>query len=208
MAPDQDARDAGDDLAPWLAAATDGDLARVETELAEGERRRAFVVDELLEAGFTGHALLDLVLRLTGVGPAEAEALIAARERLVDRERVETPKRDRRLAENEMLFRAANERVSRLSGSDPPSVELDVICECADRGCLKLLTIERSEYEWLRQNPWRFVVLPGHEAPAVEDVVERHRGYLIVEKHVETHDQVEAEVRSRPTQPGTDSNEG
>ena len=205
MAPDEDTRDAEDDLAAWLAAATDGDLARVETELAEGERRRAFVVDELLEAGFTGHALRDLVLRLTGVGHAEAEALIAARERLVDRERVETPKRDRRLAENEMVFRAANEQFARLAALIPRPSSSDVICECADRGCLKLLTIERSQYEWLRQNPWRFVVLAGHEAPAVEDVVERHRGYLIVEKHVETHDQVEAEVRSRPSQPGTDS---
>jgi len=54
-----------------------------------------------------------------------------------------------------------------------------------------VLTIPRSEYEWLRQNPWRFLVLPGHEAPAVENVVERYDGYVIVEKHVETHDQVE-----------------
>ncbi len=57
---------------------------------------------------------------------------------------------------------------------------------------MKALTIEAAEYEWLRQNPLRFAVLPGHEAPAVEDVVERHSGYLIVEKHLETHSQVEA----------------
>ena len=38
-----------------------------------------------------------------------------------------------------------------------------------------------AEYEWLRQNPRRFVVLPGHEAPAVEQVVEHFDGYVIVE---------------------------
>jgi hypothetical protein len=179
------------DLAPWLAAATNSDPAQVEAELAQGERRRTFVVDELLEAGFTGYELLSFVTRLTGVDEAEARGLIAARERLIDPIRADVPERDRRLAKNEMLFRAANEQVARVTGAGPASSELDVVCECADRGCMKTLTMPRSEYEWLRQNPWRFVVLPGHEAPAVEDVVERHHGYVIVEKHTETHDQVE-----------------
>ena len=44
----------------------------------EGARRRAFVVDELLEAGLTGAELLDLVVRLTGLDEASARALIAS----------------------------------------------------------------------------------------------------------------------------------
>lgn len=194
MVPDQGARDASHELALWLAAATDADPAQVEAEIANGERRRSFVVDELLEAGFTGPALHEFVLRLTGLGPDDAETLIAEREQLIDTNPHQAPQRDRRLAENEMLFRTLNEHVARLRVANPSLVVLDILCECADRSCLKLLTIEQSEYEWLRQNPRRFVVLPGHEAPAVEQVVERHPGYLIIEKHVETHHQVEAEI--------------
>jgi hypothetical protein len=63
----------------WLAAATGTDLEQVHREREEGERRRNFVADELIEAGFTGHALLDGVMRLTGLDEAEARALIAER---------------------------------------------------------------------------------------------------------------------------------
>ena len=55
-----------------------------------------------------------------------------------------------------------------------------------------MLTIAGAEYEWLRQNPRRFAVLPGHEAPSVEDVVERHERFVIVEPHPETRGDAEA----------------
>ena len=38
------------------------------------------------------------------------------------------------------------------------------------------------EYEEIRANPRRFVVLPGHEFPDVETLVESRDGYVIVEK--------------------------
>ena len=34
----------------------------------------------------------------------------------------------------------------------------------------------------MREHPRRFLVAPGHEHPELERVVERHTGYLIVEK--------------------------
>ena len=63
----------------WLAAATGTDVEQVHREREEGERRRAFVADELIDAGFTGPALLDGVMRLTGLDDAQARALIAER---------------------------------------------------------------------------------------------------------------------------------
>jgi hypothetical protein len=63
----------------WLAAATGTDLEQVHREREEGERRRNFVADELIDAGFTGPALLDGVMRLTGLDEAQARALIAER---------------------------------------------------------------------------------------------------------------------------------
>ena len=65
-------------LAPWLAEATHMDPEQVARELEEGQRRREFVVNELIEAGFTGGALLDGVMRLTGVPSGEARELIVA----------------------------------------------------------------------------------------------------------------------------------
>jgi hypothetical protein len=63
----------------WLAAATGVDVEQVHREREEGERRRIFVADELIEAGFTGPPLLDGVMRLTGLDEAEARALIERR---------------------------------------------------------------------------------------------------------------------------------
>jgi hypothetical protein len=39
-----------------------------------------------------------------------------------------------------------------------------------------------AEYERIRSAPTHFVVLPGHEIPAVERVVERTGGYVVVKK--------------------------
>ncbi|MEO5575998.1 MAG: hypothetical protein ABIR67_02450 [Gaiellaceae bacterium] len=182
------------ELAAWLAAQTHADSGQVEAELEIGERRRAFVVDELVEAGFAGPELLDFVTRLTGMDNAAARALIAARSESVrsDHREASASKRDERLAQNEVMFRRVNERIASADHDPATPHELELVCECSDRDCVKPLAIEVAEYEWLRLNPRRFAVLPGHEAPAVEDVVERHDRFVVVEKHVETHDQVDA----------------
>lgn len=188
------APEANHDVAAWLAAQTHTASDQVEAELELGERRRQFVADELIDAGFTGSELHELVMRLTGLGQAVARALIAARVELAGRGDGDgngVRQRDEHLAQNEILFRLVNERLAAANGG-AAETELDVVCECSSRDCRRKMTIARAEYEWLRQHPLRFVVLPGHEAPAVEDVVERHVGYLIVEKHAETHRQVAA----------------
>jgi hypothetical protein len=167
--------------AAWLAEATGDDPADVAAELELGARRRAFVVDELLEAGFRDRELLDFVMRLTGVDSAEAKRLVSARMRLVEAPPGPISGRDRRLAENETLFRSVNERRFQAETADSVPEWLEIVCECADRGCRRALTLATAEYEWLRQNPSRFAVLPGHERPAVENVVERFPGYVIVE---------------------------
>jgi hypothetical protein len=72
--------DESDSVDEWLAAATGTDVEQVHHEREEGERRREFVADELIEAGFAGSALLDGVMRLTGLDEPEARALVARRE--------------------------------------------------------------------------------------------------------------------------------
>lgn len=63
-------------LVGFLAAATGTPPEQVEEELTEGARRRAFVVDELIDAGLTGSELLETAVRLTGLDDAQVKTLL------------------------------------------------------------------------------------------------------------------------------------
>lgn len=90
--------------------------------------------------------------------------------------------RRERAARNQSLFREVNERIASLSRRF--SAELlpsSYVCECLNTACAELLDLPFGEYERLREQG-RFFVLPGHEDPAVEVVVEATDSYLVVEK--------------------------
>jgi hypothetical protein len=55
-------------------------------------------------------------------------------------------------------------------------------CECDDPSCARPVQLTLPEYERAVAAPDRFMVLPGHEDPEVERIVEEHAGYLIVSK--------------------------
>jgi hypothetical protein len=87
----------------------------------------------------------------------------------------------RRLAHNEQLFREVNEQVQGLQARLRAREAL-FICECADQGCTATIPLGVDEYERLRGNRTWFFVIPGHERLEVEQVVERHPDYLVVDK--------------------------
>jgi hypothetical protein len=60
----------------WLAEATGSPSTQVAAELELGERRRAFVLAELREAGLTGAELLDAAVRLTGLDEERVRQLL------------------------------------------------------------------------------------------------------------------------------------
>jgi hypothetical protein len=95
--------------------------------------------------------------------------------------------REERLARNEVLFRDLNERMKEIGATialeEPEALEL--FCECGRSDCVAKLTISTDAYERVRANPERFIVAVGHDAQEVEEVVEQHNGYWIVEKHEE-----------------------
>jgi hypothetical protein len=100
-----------------------------------------------------------------------------------------------RVGRNEALFRQTNEAIERGLW---PGEERKIVrfrCECAQLDCQNAVELTLEEYEAVRANPVRFVVLPGHELPEVERVVERQPGYLVVEK------QGEAATRAAETDP-------
>jgi hypothetical protein len=98
--------------------------------------------------------------------------------------------RSDRVARNESVFRDVNEGIEaghRDAGANPVAF----ICECGALGCNQLIELTLAEYEAVRADPHRFAMVPGHEIPDVETVVERREGYFIAEKHPETHPIVE-----------------
>jgi hypothetical protein len=52
--------------------------------------------------------------------------------------------------------------------------------------------LRKAEYVRLRSDSRWFVVLPGHEVPDLETVIERHEGWAMVEKAPEVRDTLEA----------------
>jgi hypothetical protein len=87
-----------------------------------------------------------------------------------------------RLGANESVFRRINEGIERGQWPGEEDAPVGFRCECARLGCNDLLELSVHEYEHVRANPRRFMVVPGHERPPAEVVIERHPGYLVVEK--------------------------
>ena len=91
--------------------------------------------------------------------------------------------RARRVGHNEALFRAVNERIEDLTEEfATPSETFAVVCECGELSCTDHIDVPPAVYERTRQNPTRFVVKSGHEAPDIEHVVEADDDYCVVEK--------------------------
>ena len=93
----------------------------------------------------------------------------------------------RRKAANEAVFREVNERIERLQRgfAVTQNQPLHIVCECATIGCQTMLPMKVEEYQRVRAHPRRFFIFPGHDVPDIEDVVERHHAYQVVEKHVD-----------------------
>jgi hypothetical protein len=107
---------------------------------------------------------------------------------------------ERRVGLNEAVFREVNERLRDLNQSFTTLTDrMDLICECADAGCTAQVSMTPADYERLRSDARRFVVVPGHELAGVELVVERHDDYYLVEK---TGEAAQAAEETDPREPG------
>lgn len=61
--------------------------------------------------------------------------------------------------------------------------DYDVMCECRDPSCMAIMRLNLAEYEAVLTTPGRFVVVPGHERLAEEQVVARTDRYVVVASH-------------------------
>ncbi len=84
-----------------------------------------------------------------------------------------------RVAMNEATFRKVNEGMKDGQGD---SGLLSFVCECGRLHCTRIIQLSHEEYEAIRASSRRFAIVDGHELPEVEEVVERHDRYIVVEK--------------------------
>jgi hypothetical protein len=89
--------------------------------------------------------------------------------------------RSARLAQNEAVFRAGNERIDAITATT--SGTAPYLCECGNADCFEPVPLTHAEYEGVRAYPARFFVAPGHEDLSAGEVVVEDLGpYTIVEK--------------------------
>lgn len=90
--------------------------------------------------------------------------------------------RQERLARNETVFREVNEQIDALNalGDDLPT--FGIVCECGSHDCFAVLTVTKADYEAVRAQSDRFLIQPGHQIAEIEDVIERHAAFDVVDK--------------------------
>ena len=85
------------------------------------------------------------------------------------------------IARTEALFRNVNEEIKEASDRFEAEVG-EFVCECGDPTCTQHVEVPLEAYEDVRQEPTRFLVLPGHVKGPVERVVARNHRYSVIEK--------------------------
>jgi hypothetical protein len=103
--------------------------------------------------------------------------------------------RERRIGLNEALFREVNQAVADISGEFDAS-DFEIVCECGRLDCQDRIALTNAAYSTLRSDSHQFAVIPGHEIPDVETVVEDEGAYYVVKK-----DKAEARKLAERTDP-------
>ena len=96
--------------------------------------------------------------------------------------------REKRLIENEVIFRDVNQNVQEFIEEDTnlsPGETFEFYCECSKPDCLERIKLTASKYKKIHKNKRRFVLLNDHEFPEIETVIEKNIDYEIVEKYLE-----------------------
>lgn len=87
-----------------------------------------------------------------------------------------------RVAENESIFRRANEQLEERFREFNVEGPTPFLCECGNIACTQVIRLNLDEYEAVRKEGARFAIVPGHQILEAERVVEENERYDVVEK--------------------------
>jgi hypothetical protein len=97
-----------------------------------------------------------------------------------------------RLVRNQLVFREVNDRIREVTQRFDVAGPTDFICECSREDCTETVSLAAEEYEGVRSSPTLFVIVPGHETPEVEQVVDTNARFMLVEKFKHADKVIEA----------------
>jgi hypothetical protein len=103
---------------------------------------------------------------------------------------------EQRIVDNEVVFRQRNQAIQKGFDElakiahednqahliDTSDIALQFYCECSDENCTKRIAVRPSLYNEVHKHRARFLVVPGHEVPSLEQVLEKTPEYFIIEK--------------------------
>ena len=102
-----------------------------------------------------------------------------------------------RAARNEEVFRDVNEQIEKGAAQHAVSGSQPFHCECSRASCVETIELTPARYEAIVRERYHFVVIPGHEEPEIERVVESDPGFLVVEKTGQAREQIERDHPQR-----------
>lgn len=91
--------------------------------------------------------------------------------------------KDDKLAQNQDMARAANERLQEVAGRRTEDGKIiPFLCECADAACLGRIEVSIDDYFVAHLDSTHYVVMPGHLRVDGEVLVADHGHYELVAK--------------------------
>lgn len=102
------------------------------------------------------------------------------------------------MAENQVVFRKYNRRLQAwyskykqvARDENEPMTSQDeekpfsFYCECSDENCQERIDLTPDTYNKIHRSSNAFTIVPGHEVPSIEDVVQETADYCVVKKHL------------------------
>ena len=91
-------------------------------------------------------------------------------------------RRAERVATNEAAHRKLNEGIQDAYESHATDTRIEFVCECGQEDCDVFLTVTKAEYEDVRADPRRFIIVRDHLNPEVDVLVSESDRFTVVAK--------------------------
>jgi len=141
-----------------LGLSIDGAFELLRAAARSDRRKLDFVAREVVDSFATPEA----VVRVIGVHPEIFKVM----------------SREQRVLQTEEFFRSVNDVIARKRASNGATF----LCECANPYCNVTFEMSPADLQTLHSRSGYYAILPGHDIPELEDIVQSENGYMIVRK--------------------------